>query len=292
MEPNQRGNATGARSVYFVSDSTGVTAETFGRSLLAQFGLGRRRDDASNVQEHRLPFVDSIEKARAARRAIDEQCDEDGVRALVFSTLVDASIAAELGRTKGLFLDLFASFIGPLERELELKAEHVLGASHADAQPPAYRRRIEAIDYALATDDGQRPDRLREADVVLVGVSRCGKTPTSLYLAMQHGLKAANVPLIPEDFERGRLPEALAGLEGRIFGLTIAPARLSEIRQGRRPGSRYAAVETCRTEIEQAAALMAAAGIACLSTTSRSIEEIAATVLQQLEARRGAGRDA
>jgi regulator of PEP synthase PpsR (kinase-PPPase family) len=291
MEPKRHGNQSQSRSVYFVSDSTGVTAETFGRSLLAQFGLGRRHDDAS-VQEHRLPFIDSIEKAAAARHSIDEQCDKDGVRALVFSTLVDADISAELGRTKGLFLDLFASFIGPLERELELKAEHVLGAYHAYAQTPAYRRRIEAIDYALATDDGQRPDRLREADVVLVGVSRCGKTPTSLYLAMQHGLKVANVPLTPEDFERGTLPAALAALDGRVFGLTIAAVRLSEIRQGRRPGSRYAMIETCAREVEQAAAMMAAAGIPTLSSTSRSIEEIAATVLQHLEARQQGARGA
>ncbi|MFM7532121.1 MAG: kinase/pyrophosphorylase, partial [Rubrivivax sp.] len=145
-----------------------------------------------------------------------------------------------------------------------------------------YHERIEAINFSLAHDDGQSARNLESADVILVGVSRSGKTPTSLYLAMQHGIKAANYPLIPEDFDRGRLPGSLAPHRAKCFGLTIDPERLSQIRHERRPGSRYAALENCRFEVAAAESMMRREGIGWLSSTHKSIEEIATTILRDI----------
>ncbi|MEN9774922.1 MAG: hypothetical protein RL322_1992, partial [Pseudomonadota bacterium] len=185
------------------------------------------------------------------------------------------------------FFDLFASFIEPLEQELSTRSSHTVGQSHTAANLEAYTRRIAAINYSLAHDDGQTETDLGHADVILVGVSRSGKTPTSLYLAMQYGVRAANYPLIPEDFDRGRLPQILYRHREKLFGLSISPERLAEVRQERRPNSRYASLENCRQEVAAAEAMMRREGIEWLSSTTKSIEEIATTVLQQLERLRG-----
>ena len=169
-----------------------------------------------------------------------------------------------------------------MEEELGIPSSHSIGRSHSATDSVQYRNRIEAINFSLAHDDGQLVNGLEQADVVLVGVSRCGKTPTSLYLAMQYGLKAANCPLIPEDFERGNLPSLLLPHRSKLFGLTIQPERLSEIRNERRPGSRYASLEQCRYEVAEAQRLMRREGIRWLSSTTKSIEEIATTILQEL----------
>jgi regulator of PEP synthase PpsR (kinase-PPPase family) len=158
-----------------------------------------------------------------------------------------------------------------------------MGRSHVIADQERYNRRIEAINYTLAHDDGQMNKGLNEADVILVGVSRSGKTPTSLYLAMQFGIKAANYPLIPEDFDRGELPEVLQTMRHKLFGLSIAPERLSQIRNERRPGSRYASISNCTQEIAAAENMMRREGIKWLSSTTRSIEEISATILAELK---------
>jgi regulator of PEP synthase PpsR (kinase-PPPase family) len=187
---------------------------------------------------------------------------------------------------KCMFLDMFATFVEPLETELDTKSNHRVGRFSDVSKSQAYHDRIEAINFSLAHDDGQSNRDLQQADVILVGVSRSGKTPTSLYLAMQYGLKAANYPLIPEDFERQQLPPALLPHLSKMFGLSILPERLSQIRNERRPGSRYAELANCRMEVSEAEAMMRRSGIRWLSTTTKSIEEIATTILQELHPQR------
>jgi regulator of PEP synthase PpsR (kinase-PPPase family) len=264
------------RTAFFVSDGTGITAETFGHSVLSQF-------EGLRVRQVRLPFIDGAEKAGEAVTRINHQGTVDGKRPIVFSTLVDPRINEIVRTADALFLDLIATFVGPLETEFGVRSTHTIGRFHAVAESDRYKQRIEAIHYSMAHDDGQLHKDLEQADVIFVGVSRCGKTPTSLYLAVQHGVKAANYPLIPDDFERGRLPSELYKYKPKLFGLTISPERLAEVRNERRPGSRYASLETCRMEVNEAEAMMKREGIPWLSTTTRSIEEIATTVLTLLE---------
>ncbi|MES2105190.1 MAG: pyruvate, water dikinase regulatory protein [Pseudomonadota bacterium] len=263
------------RTVFFVSDGTGITAETFGHSVLTQFDM--------KFKQVRLPFIDTLEKAHDAVRRINEAVTPDGKRPIVFSTLVKTDLADVVFKSRGMHMDLIQTFVAPLEQELELKSTHTIGRSHNIADSEEYKNRIEAINFSLAHDDGQSNKNLSTADVILVGVSRSGKTPTSLYLAMQYGIKAANYPLIPDDFERGKLPSALPEFKGKIFGLSIAPERLSEIRNERRPGSKYASLENCRYEINEAEAMMKREGIRWLSSTAKSIEEISTTILQEIK---------
>jgi len=262
-------------TVFFVSDGTGITAETFGHSVLSQFDL--------RFKQIRLPFIDNKEKAYDACKKINDAYAESGMKPIVFSTLVQAELANIIRLAQAMHMDLIQTFVEPLEQELGVKSTHTVGRSHNMSDTKAYQNRIEAINFSLAHDDGQSHKNLAEADVILVGVSRSGKTPTSLYLAMQYGIKAANYPLIPEDFERGKLPSALHLYKGKIFGLTIAPERLSEIRNERRPGSKYAALENCRYEVNEAEHMMKREGIRWLSSTAKSIEEISTTILQELK---------
>ena len=267
-----------ARTVFFVSDGTGITAETFGHSVLTQFDL--------RFKQIRLPFIDTLAKAHNAVREINHSFEKDGKRPIVFSTLVKANLSAVIRLSKGMHMDLIHTFVEPLEQELGVKSTHTIGRSHNIADSDAYKNRIEAINFSLAHDDGQSNRNLSDADVILVGVSRSGKTPTSLYLAMQYGVKAANYPLIPEDFERGRLPTPLLPYKEKMFGLSIDPQRLAEIRNERRPGSKYAALENCRYEINEAEAMMKREGVKWLSSTHKSIEEIATTILQEIRLER------
>ncbi len=265
------------RTVFFVSDATAITAETLANSVLAQFhGL--------RCVRWRMPFINTIEKAKEAAMKINEVGKETGNRPIVFSTLVAGSLASTFNEYCNAFvIELFRSFVGPLERELGVPSNHSVGKSHEIGDQERYNKRIEAINYTLSHDDGQTNEGLKEAEVILVGVSRSGKTPTSLYLAMQYGIKAANYPLIPEDFDRGELPPALDNCRDRIFGLSIAPERLAQIRSERRPNSRYASLENCRYEVHEAQKMMENEGIKWLSSTSKSIEEISATILQELK---------
>jgi len=263
------------RTVFFVSDGNGITAETLGHSVLSQFEL--------RFKQVRLPFVDTLDKAYDATRRINEVAEVDGKAPIVFSTLVKADLSAVIRQSRAMHMDLFQTFVEPLEQELGVKSTHTIGRSHNTADSEEYKNRIEAINFSLAHDDGQSNKNLASADVILVGVSRSGKTPTSLYLAMQYGIKAANYPLIPEDFERDKLPSGLVNFKKKIFGLTIAAERLSEVRNERRPGSKYAAIENCRYEINEAEKMMRREGIRWMSSTAKSIEEIAATILQEIK---------
>ena len=263
------------RIVFIVSDGTGITAENFSQSILAQF--------EATFKHIRIPFVDSTDKAHDAVSNINQAASKYGVSPIVFTTLVNPELNAIVGKANGLILDMFQTFVAPLENALGIKSTHAMNRLHHNADTDAYRDRIEAINYSLAHDDGQSNKNLAEADVILVGISRVGKTPTSLYLAMQYGLKAANYPLIPEDFERGHLPKDLVPYRSKIFGLMIDAERLSQIRNERRPGSNYAKLENCRYEINEATAMMKKESIPWVVTTSKSIEEIATTVLQAIK---------
>ncbi len=264
------------RTVFFVSDGTGITAETFGNSILAQF--------PSRHRHVRRPFIDTVDKAHHVVGEINETARVEGRRPIVFITLVNDEVRAIVTgeRCAGLVLDMFRTFVEPLEAEFGVKSNHRVGRFSDASESQEYHDRIEAINFSLAHDDGQSSRNLDIADVILLGVSRSGKTPTSLYLAMQHGIKAANYPLIPEDFERGRLPGALVPHKRKCFGLTIDPVRLAQIRNERRPGSRYAAPENCRYEVNEAESMMRREGISWLSSTHKSIEEIATTILRDL----------
>ena len=263
------------RTVFFVSDGTGITAETFGHSVLTQFEL--------RFRQVRMPFVDTLDKAHATAQRLNEAFRADGKRPIVFSTLVKADLSAVIREANVVYMDLIDTFVKPLEEEFGVKSTHSIGRSHNIADSDDYKNRIEAINYSLAHDDGQSHQNLASADVILVGVSRSGKTPTSLFLAMQYGIKAANYPLIPEDFERGKLPSGLLAYRSKIFGLSITPDRLSEVRNERRPGSKYAAVENCRYEVNEAESMMRREGIRWMSSTTKSIEEIATTILQEIK---------
>jgi len=264
------------RTVFFVSDGTGITAETFGNSIMAQF--------SAKPRHVRRPFIDTLERARTVVGEINETALREGKRPIVFITLVNDDVRNIVtgDECKGLVLDMFRTFVEPLEIEFGVKSSHRVGRFSDAAKSQEYNDRIEAINFSLAHDDGQSARNLEQADVILVGVSRSGKTPTSLYLAMQHGIKAANYPLIPEDFERGKLPSALAAHKRKCFGLTIDPDRLAHIRNERRPGSKYAALENCRYEVNEAEKMMKRDGISWLSSTHKSIEEIATTILRDI----------
>ena len=267
------------RTVFFISDGTGITAETFGNAILAQFEMKPRHV--------RLPFIDSVDKAHQVVRQINHTAELEGLRPIVFTTLVNMEVLAVIkADCNGMLLDMFGMFVAPLEGELGLKSNHRVGRFSDASKSKEYDDRIEAINFSLAHDDGQSNRDLAGSDVILVGVSRSGKTPTSLYLAMQYGLKASNYPLIPEDFERRQLPPALVPHRKKIFGLTIDPQRLSQIRNERRPNSAYASLPNCNHEIHEAEAMMRREGIRWLSTTTKSIEEIATTILQEVRPER------
>jgi regulator of PEP synthase PpsR (kinase-PPPase family) len=266
------------RTVFFVSDGTGLTVEALGHSLLTQF-------EDVEFKQIRIPFLDSADKAHEAVARINAQSEQDGIRPIVFTTLVNDELAQIVHLADAYSLSYFETFLAPLEAELGLTSCHRVGRSHGTAETSDYKKRIESINYTLAHDDGVTDRDLEEADVILVAVSRCGKTPTSLYLAMQFGLKAANYPLIPEDFDRGHLPGTLAKHRSKLFGLTIQPERLNQIREERRSGSKYASLANCRYEIAEAEKMMRREGIRWLDSSTKSIEEISTTILQELNLR-------
>ena len=267
------------RTVFFVSDQTGITAETLGQSLLTQF---------EEVQFRRitLPFIRSVDKARDAVRRINLTSQVEGYRPIVFATFVEENLRDIVAGSDGLFLDFFGAFIDPLERELDVKSSHTTGRAHGRADSASYLRRIDAINFAMENDDGMRVDGFEKAEVVLVGVSRCGKTPTCLYLALQHGVYAANFPLTEDEFQRRNLPRDIQAYKAKLFGLTIEAGRLRQIRDERRPDSRYASPQQVNFELREAESLYRRHGIPYMDTTHTSVEEIAARVLHDKDLRR------
>ena len=266
------------RLVYFISDGTGITAETIGHSLLTQFGSLR-------FDTRRLAFIDNEEKARAAATLVREQGRIMGCRPIIVSSVVNEALSALLAESGALMLDVLGPFVGRLEAELGQPRERRVGHAHGMVDFDAYEERINATNYALTHDDGMNTN-YDEADLILVGVSRSGKTPTCLYLALQYGVCAANYPLTEDDLDSKELPSALHPHRQKLYGLTIDPNRLRQIRQQRKPDSRYATLDQCIREVAAAEVLLRGERIPMLSTTHTSIEEIASKVLSALNIER------
>lgn len=262
------------RTVFFVSDGTGITAETMGHTLLTQF-------EHIKYAQRTLPFIDSLNKARSTVEFINETASTDGVRPIVFCTLVDSECQRVVASSDALVLDFFGAFIGPLESELERSSSHTTGRSHGIVDRASYYFRIDAVNFALQHDDGASLQHYEEADVILIGVSRSGKTPTCLYLAMQFGVRAANYPLLDDEDDVSRIPKPLVPFRHRLCGLTCDAERLQQIRSERRPNSRYSSLNQCRREINAAEALFRRERLMVLNTATMSVEEIASKILHE-----------
>ena len=260
------------RTVFFLSDQTGVTAETLGHSLITQFS-------SHDFRHVTLPFIDSDGKAREAVQKIDESGASDRRRPIIFSTIVQPEFRKIVKEADGLHLDIFDVFLEPLEQELEQQPAYESGRAHGMSDIEAYMKRIEATNFALANDDGGISRNYDMADVILVGVSRSGKTPTCLYLALQYGVYAANYPLTEEDFESGKLPDFLLKLTHKLYGLTIAPDRLRQIRKERRALGKYSSAQQVRYELRESEKIFKRYGIPRVDTTEFSIEEISSLIL-------------
>lgn len=262
------------RTAFFISDSTGITAEMLGNSLLAQF-------EGVEFSKFTVPYIDTVAHAEEVVTRINRAAEADGVPPIVFDTIVDKSIRSVIALSNGFILDIFASFLAPLEKALQIESTYTVGKSHGITSDPAYQNRIEAVHYTLESDDGGIRSNYDKADVILLGVSRSGKTPTCLYMALQYGIHAANYPLTEEDLEHNRLPAAVKNYRNKLFGLTIDPERLAAIRNERKANSRYASLNRCEDEVRMAQALFQRNAIPMLNTTRFSIEEIATRIIVQ-----------
>lgn len=260
------------RSAFFISDSTGITAETLGQSLLAQF-------DNLEIRKVILPYIDTPEKAHAAVERINRAAQADGMPPIIFDTIVNQTVRNVIASSEGVLLDIFTTFLAPLEQALGTRSNYAVGRGHISTADSGYKNRINAVHYALDNDDGARINRYDQAEVILLGVSRSGKTPTCLYLAMQTGVYAANYPLTDDDLEHTRLPRPLLPHRDKLYGLTIDPERLSAIRNERRANSRYASIGQCEDEVRMAEALFRRNQVTFTDTTHISIEEIATKIL-------------
>jgi len=269
------------RTVFIVSDHTGLTAESVARSLLAQF-------ESIPFRYITRPFIDTEEEVYDLVYEINSIFERDRVRPIVFSTLANRVLYEQLKAAPALHFDLFSTYLGELERELGQPPTGRVGRLHS-VNNNGYFTRIDAVDFVLATDDGLGERHYQMADVILIGVSRVGKTPTCLFLGLQYGLRAANYPLAEDDFEREMLPEPVGPYKDKVFGLTIAPSRLHQIRTQRRPNSAYASPEQCEYEVRRAEQLFKRVGVPYFDTTNASIEEIAASIVQSAGLQRRIG---
>jgi regulator of PEP synthase PpsR (kinase-PPPase family) len=269
-----------SRSVYYVSDGTAITAQTVGRSLLTQFESGYDFHDAL------VPFIDNEEKARDVTERLIRDAKNHGSLPIVFSTFVSETLDRIVRSAPGVHIAVFHEFLPRLEQELGMQARHTRGLAHGATNFAHYMRRIDAMNFALLHDDGLSTEGYAKCELILIGVSRVGKTPTSLYLALQHGIFVANYPLSAEDLIHQTLPSLLRPYRHKLFGLTISPERLQSIRQIRRPDTDYSSVRRVQSEVTAAEGLMRLSGIPFLDTTQRSVEEIASTILQHMLAQK------
>ena len=260
------------RTVFFISDGTGITAEALGHSLLAQF-------EGISFEKVTLPYIDTPEKAQKAADAISAAKERDGARPIMIDTIVNDEIRKVLDSCDTLKIDIFSTFIKPLEREFRTHSSYTVGKSHGIVEANRYKDRIDSVNFALDNDDGARTRQYSEADIILVGVSRCGKTPTCLYMALQFGIRAANYPLTEEDLERDGLPDVLKPHKDKLYGLTIDPFQLAAIRHERRPNSRYASLDQCDAEVRFVERMFKKEQMACINTTTFSIEEISTRIM-------------
>lgn len=260
------------RTAFFISDGTGLTAEALGHSLLAQF-------EKIDFERVTIPYIDDLAKAREMVKRINQTEAADGARPLVFDTIVNSDIREVIAGANGFMVDIFGTFLKPLEQELQSSSSYTVGKSHAISNESQYEQRIKAVNFALDNDDGARTRHYDEADLILVGASRSGKTPTCLYLALQYGVKAANYPITEEDLTDQSIPAALRPHKQKIFGLTIDPERLATIRNERRPNSRYCSIKQCMYEIEEIELMYRRERIPYLNTTAYSVEEISTRIM-------------
>jgi regulator of PEP synthase PpsR (kinase-PPPase family) len=274
-QPTVGAGGTPAPTVFFLSDSTGITAETLGNTLLTQF-------PAQRLERRTIPFITTVEQARDVVATIDHVA-ASGPRPLVFSTTVSPDVRAVLAQSAGHFFDLFGAHVGQLEQALGSPANGLPGQAHGVGDAVRYQSRMAAVEYAIEHDDGQSLRALERAELILIAPSRCGKTPTTMYLALQHGILAANFPLVEEDFDTMALPKPLRQFSNKCFGLTSQPVRLSQIRQERRPNSNYASLTQCTYELRNAEEMYRASNVPYVNSASMSVEEISATVLQRMQ---------
>lgn len=260
------------RYAFMISDGTGITVEGLGNSLITQF-------EHIEFIKQTIPYTDTAEKADKAIERINEIYEQSGQKPLVFMTLINPEINRQIKQANGFFIDIFNTFLEPLEQELASKSSYTVGKTHAVLNSASYSHRIEAIEYALAHDDGIKSRGYENADIILIGVSRCGKTPSCIYMALQFGILAANYPFTEEDLHDLRLPSVLRPHKHKLFGLTIDCDRLQQIRNERKPDSRYASVKQCKLELAEVEALYKQENIPYLDSTKYSIEEIATKVM-------------
>jgi len=260
------------RHVFIISDGTGITAEALGNSLITQF-------DSITFEKKTLPYIDTLEKAKEAVKQVNACAEQFKTKPLIFITLVKKELSNEIMKANASVFDLFNTFLVPLEQELNAKSSFTVGRSHGVVNPESYNHRIDAVNYALSHDDGVKTKNYSLADIILIGVSRCGKTPSCLYMALQFGILAANYPFTDDDLNNLRLPESLRPFKSKLFGLTIDPERLSQIRSERRPNSKYASLEQCRLEVNEVEAMYRREGVPFINSTRYSIEEITTRIL-------------
>ena len=268
------------RSVFYISDGTAITAEVLGHAVLSQFPV--------NTNSVTLPFVENVQRAQAVKAQINALYQQSGERPLVFFSIVTPEVRDIILESEGFCQDIVQALVAPLQSELGVASRPVAHRTHGltASNLGKYDARIAAIDYTLAHDDGISLRGLEDAQVILLGVSRCGKTPTSLYLAMQFGVRAANYPFIADDMDNLKLPPALRAHQHKLFGLTIDPERLAAIRQERAENTRYASMRQCRLEVGEVEALFRTHQIRYLNSTNYSVEEIATKILDIMGLRR------
>ncbi len=276
------GNGSGADDVvqvFFLSDSTGISAETMGNALLIQFPDVR-------FERTLIPFISSVDEARQVVARLDAVLDETNRAPLVFATAANDEVRIELSKTRCQMIDFFDLHMSRVESILETRGVHAALRLHGVGDVKRYNSRMQAVEYTIEHDDGQSLRGLDKADVVLVAPSRCGKTPTAMYLALQHGLFVANYPIVEEDLDSSQLPRPVRHLRERCFGLMTTPARLSAVRQERRPGSRYASLEQCTFELRQTEAIFKLHDLPVVDSSTKSVEEISTMILQSLNTTR------
>lgn len=260
------------RTAFYISDGTAITSEVFGHALLSLF--------PTKFEHQTISFVETREKALAAKEKINKACARSKEPALVFHTFVDNDIREIIDSCDGVIFNFLEHFVEPLEKKLNMKARPKAHRTHS-IQENSYDYRIEAVNYALANDDGSNVTNYEEADVILVGVSRSGKTPSSLYLALQYGIKAANYPFTDDDMDELKIPDFLKTFKKKIFGLTIDAQRLVDIREGRMSNSKYASARQCKMEVREVEKLYKKEKIPFINTTKYSVEEITAKILNE-----------
>lgn len=260
------------RAAFYISDGTAITSEVFGHALLSLF--------PTEFEHHTISFVETIDKANDAKDKINKASKRTGIPPLVFHTFVNPEIREIIDNCDGIIYNFLEHFISPIENQLGIKAKPKAHRTHS-IHENSYDYRIDAVNFALANDDGSNVTNYEHADVILVGVSRSGKTPSSLYLALQYGVKAANYPFTDDDMEELKLPSFLKPHKKKIFGLTIDPQRLMDIREGRMSNSKYASARQCRMELREVEKLYKKEKIPFLNTTKLSVEEITAKILSE-----------